>query len=257
MRFAIALLLSMSLAASASAGEILLRPRVPGTQSVRLNEYGEHIVSNVDNPTIEPYLPAHGNGTAVVVIPGGGHRELWMDHEGYRVAAWLRSQGIAAFVLKYRLAQAPGSHYTIADELDDVQAAIRMVRERAKEWHVVSTHVGVIGFSAGGELALRAGTAPDASLRPDFMGLIYPGIPADLKIEGPLPPAFLLCGADDNTAISEGVPALYLSLKHAGGSPELHIISKTGHGFGMRKENSASIKDWPVLFRDWLHGQGF
>jgi endo-1,4-beta-xylanase len=234
-----------------------LRPAVPDTQTVRLTEQGEHIVSNVSNPSITPYLPTHGNGTAVVVIPGGGHRELWMDHEGWRVGAWFQAHGVAAFVLQYRLSRAEGSHYTMRDELDDVQSAIRLVRGRAGEWHVAPDRVGIIGFSAGGELAVLAGTASDESLRPAFMGLIYPAIPKDLKISGRLPPAFLLCGADDGTEISEGVPALYLALKHAGGSPEMHVLSKTGHGFGMRDENSASIREWPALFADWLAGQGF
>lgn len=250
-------LLLVLLPISVSAEEIPLRPPAAGTETVRLTGQGEHIVSNVTNPSLTLYLPVHGNGTAVIVIPGGGHRELWMDHEGYRVGAWLQSHGVAAFVLKYRLSRADGSHYTMHDELDDVQSAIGLVRMRAKDWHVAPDHVGVIGFSAGGELALLAGTAPQESLRPAFMGLMYPAIPKDLKIAAPLPPAFLLCGADDGPEISEGVPALYLALKRAGASAEMHVLAGTGHGFGMRDENGASIRDWPVLFADWLAGRGF
>ncbi|HWA91051.1 MAG TPA: alpha/beta hydrolase [Rhizomicrobium sp.] len=260
MRPLAALAVALLLTGSAFAEEIPLRPVVPGdAEIVRLTDQGEHIVSNVRNPSIALYLPAQASGAGVVVIPGGGHRELWMDHEGYRVGAWLAAHGVAAFVLKYRLSGAPGSPYTIADEVDDVQAALRLVRSHAKDWNVSPERLGVIGFSAGGELALLAGTAPDASARPAFMGLIYPAPPKTLTLGANLPPAFLLCGADDSDGpnISEGVPALYLALKHAGGSPEMHILSKTGHGFGMRDANGASIQEWPVLFLDWLQGQGF
>jgi len=99
----------------------------------------------------------------VIVIPGGGHRELWMDHEGYRVGRWLSNHGVAAFVVKYRLAAEPGSSYTInGHSLPDVQRAIRLVRSRAAEWGVAPDHIGVIGFPAGGELVARVGTHYDS-----------------------------------------------------------------------------------------------
>src|SRR5262249_54094506 len=126
-------------------------------EQIRLTGQGEHIVSSVHRPSIAPYLPeaAAATGAAVVVVPGGGHRELWMDHEGYRVAQWLSAHGIAAFVLKYRLAAEPGSHYSVErDELADLQRAIRLVRHRAADWHVDPARIGVLGFSAGGELAM-------------------------------------------------------------------------------------------------------
>ncbi len=119
---------------------ILLWPNgAPGSQGktadelVRLTEQGEHIISRVHRPSITPYLPAAATatGAAVIVIPGGGHRELWMDHEGYRVGGWLSDHGVAAFVLKYRLAHEEGSTYTVlGDALGDVQRAIRLVRSR-------------------------------------------------------------------------------------------------------------------------------
>ncbi len=105
-----------------------------GEEAVRLTEQGEHIVSSVHHPSITPYLPdsTSATGAAVIVIPGGGHRELWMDHEGYRVGRWLSTHGIAAFVLKYRLARQEGSTYTVeGNALADVQRAMRMVRSRA------------------------------------------------------------------------------------------------------------------------------
>jgi endo-1,4-beta-xylanase len=238
-------------------------------ESVRISEQGEHIVSGVHRPSITPYLPDKASGGGVIVIPGGGHRELWMDHEGYRVGQWLEEHGLAAFVLKYRLAHEPGSTYTVeGEELADVQRAIRLVRSRAREWRIAPDRIGVIGFSAGGELAALAGTRYDAavakpkdaidseSARPAFLGLIYPAIPSDMRLTRDTPPVFLLCGADDGPAIAEGVPALYLALKHAGISAELHILAGTGHGFGMRDSNPPAVRIWPLLFYNWLDARG-
>jgi len=270
-----ALLLPMSANAAALAPIPLWPNGAPGleaktaAESVRITQQGEHIVSSVHRPSITPYLPEKASGAGVIVVPGGGHRELWMDHEGYRVGQWLEDHGIAAFVLKYRLANEPGSTYTVeGDELADVQRAIRLVRTRAAEWHVDPDRIGVIGFSAGGELAALAGTRYDAavqnpkdaidreSARPAFMGLIYPAIPKDMHLTKDTPPAFLLCGADDNPAIAEGVPALYLALKHAGIPVEMHIVGGTGHGFGLRESNPPEIKIWPMLFYNWLSARG-
>lgn len=241
-----------------------------GDEIVRLTELGEHIVSNVHRPSITPYIPSpeKATGAAVIVIPGGGHRELWMDHEGYRVAQWLSDHGIAAFVLKYRLAKQEGSTYTVeGNSLADVQRAIRVVRSRAAEWHIARNRIGVIGFSAGGELAALAGTRPgidDASdaighesARPDFLGLIYPAIPPGLTVSRDTPPAFLLCGADDSPAIADALPQLYLAFRHAGAPAELHILTGTGHGFGIRDSNPPAVAAWPTLFHDWLGASGF
>jgi acetyl esterase/lipase len=138
------------------------------------------------------------SGTSVIVIPGGGHKELWMDHEGYRVGELLADHGIAAFVLKYRLARAAGSPYSVeGDALADVQRAIRLVKSESRRWHLDPQRVGVLGFSAGGELAALVaarfdGGAPrsdDAvarqSSRPSFQALLYPAIPPGLKFSPP------------------------------------------------------------------------
>lgn len=278
----LAILLPMFFAAASAGVEphaILLWPNgAPGSKGnpseemVRVNEYGEHIVSNVHQPSITPYLPAgpKSNATAVIIAPGGGHRELWMDHEGYTVAKWLRDHGVAAFVLKYRLAHQQGSTYTVeGDELADVQRAIRIVRSRAAKWGINPEHIGMLGFSAGGELAALAGTrydkgnlaATDAidrqSSRPDFQALLYPAIPKEMKLSKDTPPAFLICGEDDRTDIAQGLPELYLKLKQAGVSAELHIFAKTGHGFGMRASNQPPVSSWPQLFIEWLDAEGF
>src|SRR5215469_10787228 len=107
---------------------------------------GDHIVSSVHNPSITVYLPkANASGAAVVIAPGGGHSELWMDHEGYNVAEWLSEHGVAGLVLKYRLAREKGSTYTVEGEsLADTQRAIRLVRSKASEWGVNPARIGVI-----------------------------------------------------------------------------------------------------------------
>jgi acetyl esterase/lipase len=275
-RFCIGLLFIACFAkpAASESQPIVLWPNgAPGSQdgkpeeTVRINADGEHIVSNVHHPSITPYLPAKDNSTgiAVIIAPGGGHAELWMDHEGYSVAKWLSGHGVAAFVLKYRLARQKNSAYTIdGDELADMQRAIRLVRSRATEWDMNPEMIGVMGFSAGGELAALAAThsesanktSPDpidqASSRPDFQALFYPAIPRDMHLSSQTPPAFLICGADDRTEIAEGVPELYLALRRAGVSAELHVYAGIGHGFGMRARNPAPVSEWPQLFLDWL-----
>ncbi len=245
---------------------------VTAAEQVRLTELGEHIITSVHQPSLTPYLPeqALATGAAVIVIPGGGHSELWMDHEGYRVGQWLSAHGIAAFVLKYRLARQTGSTYTVAgDELADVQRAIRFVRSRATAWHVDAGRVGVLGFSAGGELALLAGTRPVAALSqqidevdrqsasPAFVGLMYPGLPEIVPLPKPLPPMFLLCGAQDSPALVARLPELYRAIVAAGGSAELHILGNANHGFGMRESNPPAVAIWPTLFYNWLAASGF
>jgi acetyl esterase/lipase len=250
----------------------------PGSESrsgeaekMRLTELGEHLVSNVHAPSVTVYLPARASAvrTAVIVVPGGGHRELWMDHEGYRVAEYLAKHGIAAFVLKYRLAHEAGSTYTVEGHaLADVQRAIRVVRSRAATWQLDPEHIGVLGFSAGGELAALAGTRYDfgvpssqdpverLSSRPDFQALLYPSIPKDMRFAPDTPPAFLLCGAADEPKISQGLAELYLALRRTGVHAELHIYEGAGHGFGMRASNVPPVADWPKVFLAWLAQQG-
>ncbi len=239
-------------------------------ETVRVNEYGEHIVSGVHHPSITPYLPARekSTGAAVIIAPGGGHKELWMDHEGYNVASWLSDHGVAAFILKYRLTRETGSTYTIAGSaLPDIRRAIRLVRSRASEWGLNPDDVGVMGFSAGGELAALASTRYDTgvssaadpvereSSKPAFQALLYPAIPRDMTLSKETPPAFLACGEDDRQDIAQGLPELYLALKRAGVSAELHVYAGVGHGFGIRQNNGTAVSLWPQLFLEWLlHG---
>ena len=245
--------------------------RSAGAERVRVNERGEHIVSNVHAPSITAFLPAreHATRTAVIVVPGGGHTELWMDHEGYRVAGFLADHGFAAFVLKYRLAREQGSTYTVeGQELADLQRAIRVVRSRSSQWRLDPQRIGVLGFSAGGELAALSATrfdsgAPEAtdpverlSSRPGFQALLYPAIPQEMKISPQTPPAFLLCGADDQPAISQGLAELYIALRRSGVRAELHIYDGVGHGFGMRPGDAGAAAAWPQRFLEWLDQEG-
>jgi endo-1,4-beta-xylanase len=269
----LALLLCGTLGGSEPQAILLWPNGAPGSEgrnteeTVRISDEGDHVLSNVHHPSITPYLPSQDNATrtAVIVVPGGGHAELWIDHEGYRVAQWLRDHGVAAFVLKYRLARAKDSTYTIeGNELGDIQRAIRLVRSRATEWQLDPERIGVMGFSAGGEVAALASTRYDAgnagaadpiermSSRPAFEALIYPGIPKQMALTKQTPPAFLVCGEQDRPDIAQGLPELYLALKRAGVSVELHVYAGVGHGFGVRATNRPPVSGWLQLFLDWL-----
>jgi len=277
----ISLLLSVTVFSVQEPKEIPLWPSgAPGSEgktgkeAVRVTADGEHVISNVHNPSLTPYLPARDKSktprAAVIIIPGGGHRELWVDHEGHNLAQWLSARGIAAFVLKYRLAREPNSTYTVDEHaLSDTKRAIRLVRSRAQEWNIAPSRVGVIGFSAGGELAALSGMRFDSgrkdatdpiereNSRPDFQGLIYPGSTNRIVVTKDSPPAFLVCGYKDRPDISQGLAEVYLKFKAAGVPAELHIYASAGHGFGVREKNHEAFGSWPARFQEWLSDSGF
>lgn len=230
---------------------------------------GEHTVSNVNNPSITPYIPAadKATGVAVIVAPGGGHKLMSIDHEGYSVGQWFQEHGVAAFVLKYRLAMEEGSTYTVdGDAVPDMQRAIRLVRSRAKEWNIDTAKIGAMGFSAGGELAALTAmrydngmpNATDAidklSDKPNFQVLIYPGNSQRFEVTKNLPPVFIACGNNDRTDISEGMAELYLKYKKLNIPAELHIFAATGHGFGLRASSKGSMSLWPEEVYQWMQG---
>ncbi len=232
---------------------------------------GSNVV-NIHNPSITAFVPAadKATGTAVIICPGGGHSKLCLGHEGYALAEWFRDHGIAAFVLKYRLAREKDSTYTIQDHaMADARRAIRTVRSRATEWHLKTDRIGILGFSAGGELAAFAAMKSDPgqkdaadpieqqSSRPDFQGLIYPGTSGLFSAEKGMPPLFIACGYGDRPDIAEGMASLYLKYKAAGVKAELHIYANAGHGFGYRPDAkpSAAAK-WPDRFTEWLTDSG-
>jgi len=237
-------------------------------------------VSNIHHPSLTVYLPPKekATGAAVIVAPGGGHARHAIQHEGYNVGQWLAEHGIAAFVLKYRLAKDDANPagtpqpYTIdRDALADAQRAFRVVRARAPEWGVRPDAVGIVGFSAGGEVALLAATRgvdgkSDAAdpidrqnARANFYALIYPGgLPrTDIAITKDTPPAFLAAGYGDRQNIAEGLAEFYLKCKRAGASAELHMYAGAGHGFGLRDTNKSPSGAWIARFHEWMSDRKF
>lgn len=259
-----------------AADPILLWPKgAPGSEgkttpeSVRIAPPDDEVVTNVHAPSITPYLPdpAKATGAAVIIIPGGSHREIWITHEGYRVAQALADRGIASFVLRYRLARAEGSTYgVVRHSLADVQRAVRLVKSRGAEWKIDPARVGVMGFSAGGHLAALSGTQiPEAnaaaldpidrlSARPAFLGLIYAYLPAEIAFKADTPPTFFIFG-DKDVVVPPQAPRFF-ELQKLGVTSELHILSGVGHGFGIRANNPPQVAIWPTLFADWLDAIG-
>ncbi|MEI6235670.1 MAG: alpha/beta hydrolase [Planctomycetota bacterium] len=268
-----------SLFAGEAPAEILLWTNgAPGSEGktaaeiVKTSPGGERQVSSVHKPSITPYVPAKdkANGAAVLVIPGGGHRVLCVDHEGRYIAEWLRDHGIAAFILKHRLAREEGSTYTIEQHaLADTQRAMRLIRSRAAEWNLDPNRLGAMGFSAGGELAALACMRPGEgkadsddviekqNARPAFQVLIYPGRSGDIQPTKDAPPAFLACSAYDRQDISEGLAEAYLRFKRIGAQAELHIYSTGAHGFGLRPTSKGALAGWPDRFYEFLQSKSF
>lgn len=272
------LLLASTVALTALAPEeIPLWPHgAPGSEGrtepeAITNTDGVRRVSSIHNPSITPHLPAvaTASGAAVIVLPGGGHRYLSIDNEGHAVATWLSERGIAGFVLKYRLAREPGSTYRIEQHAwQDAQRAIRLVRSRATEWNIDPARVGLLGFSAGGQVAGAAAARfdsgrPDAddpvereSSRPAFQALLYSGsLALDAKLPADAPPAFI-CVASDDEGPARNAVSLFEKLRDGGIAAELHIYARGGHGFGMR-DRPFPITGWPVRFHEWMNDQGF
>ncbi len=222
--------------------------------------------SEVTNPALEVFLPdpALKNGSAVIVCPGGGYHILAYDLEGTEIAAWLNNLGITAFVLQYRI---PDNK---EGALQDVQRAIRVVRDNSQKWNIDSDKIGVMGFSAGGSLSARASilfnkkTYPPVdksdsiSCRPSFTMLIYPAyldqgpdhsLTPELVLSKNVPPIFIFQTADDPYGNSALVMAS--ALRNANLNVELHLLPAGGHGYGLRPGKVAP-ETWPLLAEKWL-----
>ena len=235
---------------------------------------GQRIASikNVHNPSLHVYLPARdkATGAAIVVAPGGGHRQLVWGTEGTDLVEWLNGMGVAVFILKYRLAQTPNYKYTVEGEaLQDTQRAIRIVRARAREWGVNPGRVGILGFSAGGALAALADIRFDRgnpkatdpidqqSCRPDFAGLVYPGwAPMDITAPKDAAPAFLTSAGSDDQSHARQTVEFYNSLFKADVQADLHIYAHGGHGGGIKPRDGIPFGTWHTRFQEWLSDLG-
>lgn len=233
----------------------------------------DYWVRNIHNPSLTVFLPpkAKANGAAVLVVPGGGHRELVFQAEGVEPAQFLNGLGVAAFVLKHRLARETNSPYSLQiHPKQDAQRAMRLIRSRAAEWNVDANRLGALGFSAGGEVVSMLAYSPTAGdstatdpierqdSRVNFQIVIYPGplgIPEQLPSDAP--PAFFLVANDDRGHV-EPVMRLVEKYRAASRPVELHLYTRGGHGFNLGGRSKLnSIRSWPQRMTDWLGDNGF
>ena len=205
----------------------------------------------------------------MVIVPGGGHRLLVTTSEGEDAARWFTAHGIAAFVLRYRLFRAEGSPYRLDDARADTERALRLVRSRAQRSGIDPNRIGVIGFSAGGELARMAllaepvpapgkGDAVDRlSARPDFGILVYPGpLTAPETVASDAPPVFLVAANDDECCSQPPLDVL-AAYRRAGASAELHMYAAGGHAFNMgARTERPGLSRWTDRMAEWLADRG-
>ena len=230
-------------------------------------------VRNVNNPSLTVFRPSPGNanGCAVVVAPGGGFRELVFNSEGRQAAEFLNSLGVTVFALKYRLPKAEHSPYTMDHVRQDAYRALRLVRSRAGEFQIDPHRVGMLGFSAGGVVAMMVAFTPGdgdpaaadpidrANGRPDFLMIVYPGGEAlPEKVPAGAPPAFLLCANDDDYGCDRTALKLFQEYRAAGVPVEAHFIVRGKHAFNMGDRSTyLAIRHWPDRLADWLRDSGY
>ena len=250
------------------------RKQVEVTESTRM-------VTNVSKPTISIYRPAKDldTGTAALICPGGGYWNLYWQLEGEEVATWLNSLGVTGIILKYRVPRRPDEPQgePARRPLGDAQRAVSLVRSKAGQWGISPQRVGIVGFSAGGHLALATATgfekrtyaATDSidqlSCRPDFAVMCYSGylkakdkdkLAPGLSIPAETPPVFLAHGGDDLISDPAHSVVAYLALKRAGVPAELHVYATAAHDFGVRWVDHP-CSTWTRSCANWLRHQGF
>ena len=235
-------------------------------------EAKDYWVKSIHNPSLTVVLPPKGkaNGTAVVICPGGGHRELVFNREGIEPAQYFANLGVTAFVLKYRLARQEGSPYKLEEHtFADIKRAMRIVRTRAGEWGINSDRIGIMGWSAGGEVAVMVSyrpvtgdpTAVDpidrADAKPNFEISIYPGgYGTPETVPAGSPPAFFLC-ANDDQGPAKMIPIMLEKYRAAGIPVEVHIYAEGHHAFNMGdRSDLVSIRAWPQRMAEWLEDRG-
>lgn len=272
----------------------LWKNEIPG--AINSNDYKEvetlGLISKVSIPTLSVFLPEKSNGTATVVCPGGGYSNLYINGEGYKIAKWLNSLGIAAFVLKYRLPSNEIMEDKTIGPLQDAQEAIRFIRRNAKKWGINIEKVGVIGFSAGGHLASTLSThyndvvykvVDTISAKPSFSILIYPVLSMEEKIthkgsrnnllgispsetliekysnekqiDSLTPPTYIVHALDDKTVPVENSIQYFLALKNNKVPCEIHLYERGGHGFGLG--NNETSKNWTKQCEEWLRFKNY
>ena len=233
--------------------------QVEVTESTRL-------ITDVSKPTLTVYQPSSEKktGTAMLICPGGGYWDLYWQLEGEEVAAWLNSIGVTGIIVKYRVPRRPDEPKgePARRPLQDSQRAVSLVRSKASEWGIRPERIGIVGFSAGGHLAIATATSFDErtyepiddvdkiSCRPDFAIPVYPGylkvkdkeeLAPGIRVPAGTPPVFLVHGGDDLISPPEHSVLMYLALKRAGVPAELHIYAATAHDFGVRSERPAVL----------------
>lgn len=260
------------------AEKVLMSPKL-SRQQVEVTE-PTRMVTNVSKPTLTIYRPARAkdNGTAMLICPGGGYWNLYWQLEGEEVAAWLNSRGVTGIILKYRVPRRPDEPRgePARRPLQDAQRAVSLVRSKAREWGIHPQRIGMVGFSAGGHLAVATATSFDkrtyapiddidkVSCRPDFAILVYSGylkardkeeLAPGLRIPARTPPIFLAHGGADLISSPAHSVVMYLALKKAGIPAELHIYAGAAHDFGVRR-SAQPCSTWTQSCATWLRHQG-
>lgn len=248
------------------------RKQVEVTESTKM-------VTDVTTPTITIFRPAveQDTGTAMLICPGGGYWNLYWELEGEEVAAWLNAHGITGIILKYRVPRRPDEPKSepARRPLQDAQRAVSLVRSKSDEWGIQKNRIGIVGFSAGGHLAISTATSFEhrsyeplddvdkTSCRPDFAVGVYSGylkakekdeLAPGLQVPAETPPIFLAHGGDDIISSPEHSVFMYLALKRAGVPAELHVYASTAHDFGVRKTDHP-YSTWTESCIKWLKNQ--
>lgn len=265
----------------------LYKGKAPGSESwtwvekeSSQNAFNTRVVYNVVDPTLTAYLPspATANGTAIIVAPGGAFHTLSIDNEGIAVAQWLNAQGIAAFVLKYRVVRSVTDDpvkelrgkLTDFKKLDSINApvvalatqdgleAVKYIRDHAAELHINPALIGFMGFSAGGTLTMSVVYNANDTNRPDFVAPIYAYSAAIIGTAVPAmkTPIFIVAASDDGLVPASHSIDIYSKWLLAKQPAELHIYQHGGHGFGMRK-NNIPTDSWVDRFGEWLKANDF
>lgn len=239
------------------------------------------LITDVTKPTLTIYRPEKdtGTGTAMLICPGGGYWDLYWQLEGEEVARWLNSIGVTGVILKYRVPRRPDEpeREPARRPLQDAQRAISLVRTNARQWGIDPQRIGIIGFSAGGHLAIASATSFEKrtypprddvdriSCRPDFAVLVYPGylkakdkdeLAPGLQVPAGTPPVFLAHGGADLISPPEHSVLMYLALRRAGVPAELHVYANAAHDFGVRP-SAHPCSTWTSACAAWLRQQGF